>query len=271
MSGKHTYPRRGLHGELVHRIGLQILSGELQPNDPILIESGVVAELGPSRGVVREAIKVLQAKGLIEAKQSLGTRVQPRGRWNLLDPDILAWFGELENPDAALLRNLTELRFLIEPPCARIAATRGSPREIARVRELLDDMVRLADSPAEFAKVDVLFHAAIVAATHNDLLEQLTQSMGTALVRTRTWLSEAWEGLDGSGIRGTLPDHEVVVVALEEAKGEEAERASRLLLEGALDDLEVVLRAREKLGATADGAVLPNVDFPKPSEARPSG
>jgi DNA-binding FadR family transcriptional regulator len=246
MSAKHRYPRRGLHGELVHRIGLQILSGELQANDLVPVESGAVAELGASRSVFREAVKVLQAKGLIEAKQSLGTRVQPRSQWNLLDPDVLAWFGEIDDPDSSLLRSLTEVRILIEPPSARIAAARGTQEEIERVRELFAVMEALADSPAEFAPADVRFHAAIVAATHNELLEQLTRSMSAALVRTRTWLSEAWVGMDGSGIRGTLPGHAKIVSALERRDGAGAERASRALLEGALEDLEAVMAARQR-------------------------
>src|SRR4051794_12078970 len=90
MPQRHRYPGRGLHGELVHRIGLEIVSGRLPPGDVVPSTDGV-DDSQASRTVFREVIKVLTAKGLVESKQRIGTRVRPRRYWNLLDPDVLAW------------------------------------------------------------------------------------------------------------------------------------------------------------------------------------
>src|SRR6266480_6010336 len=81
------YPDRSLHDRVVHAIGRKILGGELPPGALLPAEP----ELGASRTVLREAIKVLAAKGLVEARPKTGTRVRPRDAWNLLDPDVLAW------------------------------------------------------------------------------------------------------------------------------------------------------------------------------------
>src|SRR5919198_5501039 len=89
MKGR-TYPRRGLHGAVVHEIGVRIVRGELEPGDT-LPENGLLDEAGVSRTVLREAIKVLAAKRLVESRPKTGTRVRPRRDWNLLDPDVLAW------------------------------------------------------------------------------------------------------------------------------------------------------------------------------------
>ena len=86
-----VYPTRGVHGRLVEQIGRRILGGELAPGAMLPREAELVQELGISRTAVREAIKVLAAKGLVESRQKLGMRVRPERAWNLLDPDVLAW------------------------------------------------------------------------------------------------------------------------------------------------------------------------------------
>src|SRR4030095_14964908 len=83
----HGYPRGGLHGQIVHAIGRQILSGKIRPGELLPAQPGLPA----SRTVLREAIKVLAAKGLVESRPKTGTRVRPRHAWHLLDPDVMAW------------------------------------------------------------------------------------------------------------------------------------------------------------------------------------
>src|SRR6516164_5559747 len=100
---RSQYPELSLHGRIVHAIGRRIVSGDLRPGDLLPSEP----DLGASRTVVREAVKVLAAKGLVESRPKTGTRVRPREAWNLLDPDVLAWHqGDIV--DEALLRKLTE-------------------------------------------------------------------------------------------------------------------------------------------------------------------
>ena len=123
-----VYPTRGVHGRLVEQIGRRILGGELAPGAMLPREAELVQELGISRTAVREAIKVLAAKGLVESRQKLGMRVRPEQAWNLLDPDVLAWQAASGPVAGADLEHLVELRRMIEPsrcpPCRRPAYCR---------------------------------------------------------------------------------------------------------------------------------------------------
>src|SRR4029453_11093357 len=123
MTKRRTYPRRGLHGAVVHEIGVRIVNGELKPGDT-LPDNGFFDGADVSRTVVREAIKVLAAKGLVESRPKVGTRVRPRRDWNLLDPDLLAWQIEA-GPDARFLEQAVELRRMIEPAAARLPPERA--------------------------------------------------------------------------------------------------------------------------------------------------
>jgi DNA-binding FadR family transcriptional regulator len=116
------YPRGGLHGQIVHAIGRQILSGKIRPGDLLPAQAGLPA----SRTVLREAIKVLAAKGLVESRQKTGTRVRPRHAWHLLDPDVMAWQQD-GSPRVAFLQKLTEVRLIVEPAAAERAAQRARP------------------------------------------------------------------------------------------------------------------------------------------------
>src|SRR5262245_12487618 len=130
------YPHRNLHGQIVHTLGRRILRGDIQPGDALQAGSAMAA----SRTALREAIKVLAAKGLVEAKPKIGTRVTPRESWNLLDPDVMAWEHD-ETPRPAFLRKLTEVRAVIEPSAAALAATRADRADIALLETAFDDMV----------------------------------------------------------------------------------------------------------------------------------
>src|SRR5881398_3488194 len=137
MTKAWTYPRRGLHGELVHEIGVRILRGELRPGDLLPTEEELQGELAVSRTVLREAIKVLAAKGLVEARPKIGTRVRPRDAWNLLDPDVLAW-QQRGAGSPSLLRALTEVRRSIEPAAAELAASRADAGDLAALGAALE-------------------------------------------------------------------------------------------------------------------------------------
>src|SRR6187399_3464470 len=123
MIKRRTYPRRGLHGAVVHEIGVRIVDGQLQPGET-LPDNGFLGEPDVSRTVVREAIKVLAAKGLVESRPKTGTRVRAPESWNLLDPDVLAWQQE-GTPQPVFLRKLTEVRLIVEPAAAELAAQRA--------------------------------------------------------------------------------------------------------------------------------------------------
>jgi DNA-binding FadR family transcriptional regulator len=211
MTKEATYPRRGIHGELVHDVGLRILRGELEPGDSL---SGEWDGQDVSRTVVREVVKVLAAKGLIVSRPKSGTHVRERRYWHMLDPDVLAWRLEAE-PDGDFYLTLFETRRLIEPPVAALAATRASAEEIA---ELESAFTRKA-----YVEADVRFHEIILTGCHNELLTNL----GSIL---RGVLRASFTRTKGIAVR-TLPLHEAILVGIREGNAEATEAATRSLIE----------------------------------------
>ena len=139
MIDKRLYPAAALHGRVAHEIGRLIASGAIAEGALLPRESELAANHNVSRQAIREALKVPAAKGLVVSRRRAGTHVTSRQSWNLLDPDVLAWHpaGRI---DPAFLKDLLELRRLIEPAAAEFAATRGEPHHIAGVTAALDRM-----------------------------------------------------------------------------------------------------------------------------------
>jgi GntR family galactonate operon transcriptional repressor len=162
-----------LHSCVTRTLALQIMgSGEqvIFPNEARLCQ-----QLGVSRSILREAVKVLEDKGLLEVRPRLGMRSTPRTKWNLLDPDILSWHTKL-HPDARLLRDLCEVRLAIEPTAAGFAAVRATPQEIHHIEKCLEQRESVAGMKnfEEIIDLNLRFHTAVVAASHNALFEQLS-------------------------------------------------------------------------------------------------
>ena len=221
------YPHRNLHGQIVHTLGKRILRGEIQPGDALQAGSTMTA----SRTALREAIKVLAAKGLVEAKPKIGTRVTPRDSWNLLDPDVMAWQHD-ETPRPAFLRKLTEVRAVIEPHAAALAAERADGVAIAQLEVAFDDMAVAVDRPGgcdydAFDEADMRFHLAIVRATGNELLEQMTRVVYSALLVSFRTTSR----LPGS-VRRALPKHRAILDAIAEGQPQRAKSAMERLVSG---------------------------------------
>src|SRR5439155_13551785 len=166
MTKPRTYPRHGLHGALVHEIGVLILNGELQPGD-LLPAEDELGDVVASRTVLREAVKVLAAKRLVESRPKIGTRVRPRADWNLLDPDVLAWQLEA-GPTRRFLEDALELRRLIEPAAARLAAERATAEEVAALEEAQRAMSDAGADLEAWIEPDVRFHSLLLQASHNE-------------------------------------------------------------------------------------------------------
>jgi DNA-binding FadR family transcriptional regulator len=224
MANDQMYPRRGLHGELVHRIGVQIMRGELGPGDAIPADE-LSAELGLSRTVLREAVKVLAAKGLVEARPKTGTRVRPRAAWNLLDPDVLAWRSEA-SPDGDFFRNIVELRRIVEPEAAKLAAERATDAEIAAIEAVFAQMEAAVDDLDTFLEHDLLFHELILEGCHNELLAHMA---GTMRAVFRALFVATFPRSPRTSRRATAL-HGEIVAALSERDGPAAEDAMRKLI-----------------------------------------
>ena len=219
------YPRRGLHGRIVHSIGRRIVSGEIEPGEQL----PTAARVRASRGVVREAIKVLAAKGLVVSRPKTGTRVRPRESWNLLDPDVLAWRQE-GLPAGALLEKLTEVRLIIEPGAAELAARRAGPEEVASLHVALRDMRAALDrTPPDnvaYNEADIRFHRAIVQACDNEILEQIG-----AIVNTTLLVAFHAAVLVPGLARSALPRHQAILDAIRRRQPNRARAAMRVLVE----------------------------------------
>ena len=221
---------RRLRGAVAHYLGTAIVSGAIQPGERLTGEVANAEALNVSRTAYREAVQALTAKGLVESRTKAGTRVQPRNRWNLLDPDVLAWAFSGE-PDPAFVRDLFELRAIVEPAAARLAAARRTKEDIKAMRAALTNMRRhtLATDAGRAADRD--FHDAILQATHNDAVITLSASIGAAVSWT-TQFKQRTRTLP----RDPVPDHARVSDAIAAGDREAAEAALQALVDLALED-----------------------------------
>jgi len=234
----HGYPRGGLHGQIVHAIGRRILSGEIRPGELLPADP----ELRASRTVVREAVKVLAAKGLVESRPKTGTRVRRPESWNLLDPDVLAWQQE-GMPQPAFLRKLTEVRLIVEPAAAERAALRARPAALAALDAAFREMeAALARSPPDyeaFDQADIRFHRAILQACDNDVLEQMSAMVYSALLVS----FHATSRLRGRA-RASLPRHRAILEAIRGHRPRRAGAAMRRLVQSTAHEIEALPRKR---------------------------
>jgi DNA-binding FadR family transcriptional regulator len=221
---------RRLNGAIAHKLGGAIVSGEFAPGTVLSGEVAFAEALDVSRSAYREAIQVLAAKGLVESRPKAGTRVLPRSRWNLLDPDVLAW-AFAGQPDIGYVRSLFELRAIVEPAAAALAAQRRDKADLAAMKDALAAMRRhtLATDAGRAADRD--FHDAILRATGNDALVALSASIGAAV----NWTTQFKQRLRQLP-RNPIPDHAQVFDAIVARDEGNARDAMRLLVELALED-----------------------------------
>jgi GntR family galactonate operon transcriptional repressor len=195
------YKLRGLQGKLINEIGAAIVSGRMPPG-AVLREDALIAGMGASRVSVREAVKVLAAKGLLETRQRSGTRVLDRSNWNMFDADVLGWH-DLDALDNRLLGELIEIRLIVEPQAARLAANRATEVDVARLDEACDAMHAAMGDMMDYARADVTFHMAMLAASGNSLLSRFAHIIASflqasfrvqqqALPPGKRWLKEDW-------------------------------------------------------------------------------
>lgn len=229
VSGQRGTGRR-LRGAVAHYLGTAIVSGRIAPGERLAGQIANAAALDVSRSAYREAVQVLTAKGLVESRTKAGTRVLPRSRWNLLDPDVLAWAFS-GDPDIGFVRDLFELRAMIEPAAAGLAARRRDKSDIKAMKDALAQMRRhtLATDAGRAADRD--FHDAILQATHNTILITLSASIAAAVGWTTQFKQRA-RALP----RDPIPDHARVCDAIVAGDDGAASAAMRLLVELALDD-----------------------------------
>lgn len=221
---------RRLHGAIANKLGRAIVGGDYAPGDRLEGEVVFAESLDVSRTAYREAVQVLVAKGLVESKPKAGTRVLPRNRWNLLDPDVLAWAFSGQ-PHMDFVRDLFELRSIIEPAAARLAAERREKTDLKAMKDALAAMRQHSLATDAGRAADRDFHDAILHATRNDAIIVLSASIGAAVSWTTVFKQRA-EPLP----RNAIPDHARVYDAIAAGDADAAADAMRTLVALALED-----------------------------------
>ena len=220
-----------LHQSIAQRLGTAILCGEHAPGAHLGGEIEAAEALGVSRTAYREGLRILIAKGLLESRPRAGTQVTPRARWNLLDPDVLAWMFS-STPDPVFTRDLFELRGVIEPAAAALAAARRSEGDLAAMRSALDAM-RVEGLASEAGQAaDRAFHDTLLRASGNEALAALSSTVGAAVQWTTRFKQRAHVTP-----RDPLPEHLGVFDAIAAGDGLAAAAAMRTLVDLALADM----------------------------------
>lgn len=228
---------RRLHGAIAYQLGVAILSGEYLPGSTLSGEIEFSEALDISRTAYREAVQVLIAKGLVESRPKTGTRVLPRDRWNLLDPEVLAWAFAGE-PDQDFIRNLFELRAIVEPAAATLAAKRRTRADLKTMADALSAMDRNTLTTETGRAADRDFHDSILRATRNDALIVLSSSIGAAVNWTTLFKQRT------RALRDPIPDHRRVYEAIVAGDPDAASLAMHRLIDLALEDTRLSMRSK---------------------------
>jgi DNA-binding FadR family transcriptional regulator len=235
---------KNVHGQTLELLGESIVSGKYAVGEVLPREQMLCDELGISRTIVREAVKSLVAKGLLMTGPKVGTRVQPFEAWNWFDPDLVAWQLRV-GITRDFLRDLQELRSIVEPAGVRLAAERATPQDIAEIEAAFAGMVQAVADGGDYVTSDLRFHQGLLRASRNRMLMQMSKAL-TAVLRASFALSTA--ARPDSAAR-SLPLHRAVIDAVIAGKPDRAEGAIRVLIDGAARDIEPMLGSRRKMPA----------------------
>lgn len=157
----------------VDTLGGWIVNGRFPPDTVMPNEAALAEALGTSRATVRDAVKVLSGKGLLRTARRYGTRVMPFDDWNFLDAEVVGWHHRDHPRMARIFAETTELRAIIEPEAAALAAVRATDRQRALVLSAAQEMRPEADDRAALFAADCQFHLTILEATQNRVMRQM--------------------------------------------------------------------------------------------------
>lgn len=221
---------RSLHSHVVRELGKRIVVGDLRPGDVLPREEDLAASMDVSRTALREALKVLSAKGLIESRPKVGTRVRGKQFWNQLDADVLSWRCA-SMPTDAFVDKLVEMREIIEPAAAAAAARRRSVAQLAKM-DLAYQAMDAAASPEEWAAADLSFHNAMLEATGNELMTSLFSVVESAL-----GMFFVLSAKTAGEFNYSLPRHLKVLEAIRRQQPEVARKAMQAMIADSLANL----------------------------------
>lgn len=237
-----------LHGSIARDIGVMIVSGRYRPGHVLDGEVEASEQRKVSRTAYREAVRILAAKGLVNSRPRVGTRVSALEQWHLLDPDVLSWVFVGE-PEPDVLHALFELRSIVEPAAAALAATRRSQQHLDAMRRSLDAMSQHTLHVEAGRIADQEFHAALLSATGNPFIVSLTNGV-TGAVNGLTEFKQRIAPLK----RDPVPDHWRVYDAIAAKDAEAARAAMDELIRLAIMDTPIRQRPKPATGRAARAA-----------------
>jgi DNA-binding FadR family transcriptional regulator len=230
LSGNPGERPTQIHDAIAHDLGVAIVSGVYTPGQMLPGEAKFSSGLKVSRGAYREAIRILAAKGLVKSRTKSGTRVSERRRWNILDIDVLAWMFETE-PSEAFIRDIFELRLIVEPAAAALAATRRTSRELGRMGHALEEMERFGLLSEHGRAADQAFHNMILESTRNEAVISLSSTISAAVGWTTVFARR-----ERAAVRDPMPDHYRLFDALAQGDPRQARTCMITLIDHALQD-----------------------------------
>lgn len=224
---------QNISDQLLHELGRKIVHGELQPGQSLPKVEDYSEMKGVSRTVVREVLKSLSARRLIESTTKIGTMVTPRSNWQWWDPDVLTWASEM-NDKGEFLTRLTEVRLAIEPAAMELAAKNVTDEDIQNIQTCYDQLEGSVDNEEKWVMADYNFHHSLIQASHNELLISLIQTLRLALERSRHTTFHAIQQNPAEPFQGPdeeiLERHKAVMLAVCERNGELARQKMYELL-----------------------------------------
>jgi len=236
--------RKSRHASIVRDLGMRIVAGEFKPGDRLPGEAALLADYEVSRPVLREATRVLIAKGLVLSRQRAGAIVRPRSEWHLLDPDVLYWLIQSQ-PQQEFVETLLTVRKVFEPAAAALAARVASDAALERIAQAYAGM-EAAETADELLEPDLAFHRRIAEATNNDLLAYIGNMLSLAL-RESIKLSSKLPNTHAL----SLPRHKAILTALLHRDPLAAQQATLVQLNETREDLSLILESGLDRVATA--------------------
>ena len=243
-----VFAKQNLHEQIAEYLGAKIVSGKYLAGEILPTEASLGTSLGVSRTAIREAIKVLSSKGLVEVRRKTGSRVRSQRDWNALDPDVISWQFSGDGILTGAINDLTELRRIIEPACARLAAKLATAEELAEIEKAFIEMEQAAGKTEASVEADLKFHLAILEATHNSFMRPFG-----ALIQAALRASFRLTNADTAAYRLSLTKHRAVLASIRKGKPEEADIAMQAVLRGSQRDIEHALSQPTLSRASAQG------------------
>ena len=228
---------------MLDRLGRAIVGGRYAAGDRLPTEDELARKFGVSRPSLREGLKALARKGLVEARTRRGTIALGSEHWDRLDADVLRWTAS-SPPDHAFLLGVIELRSIMEPAAARLAASRATAAQILEIEQAYQGMVDALPHDVDACHHhDLAFHRSIFAACGNALLQRVYDAISALLLTLFRASTQARESYENS-----LAEHGAVAVAIRRRQPEEAEKAMHKLLAGTVRDLEPAFKPTRRRG-----------------------